>query len=62
MKKLQESDERKTGVIEDLHEKLDKFGEQHSVLLESLQETESSEQNLRDSLTRYLFEGIPHQN
>ena len=39
-------------VIEQLHEKLDKFGEQNSVLLESLQETESSEQNLRDSLTR----------
>ena len=51
-RKLRESDEKKTMVIEQLHEKLDKFGEQNSVLLESLQETESSEQNLRDSLTR----------
>lgn len=54
MKDLRQADEKKTAVIEELHEKLAKYGEQNSVLLESLEETESMEKNLRDSLTRYV--------
>ena len=61
IKKLQETDEKKTSLIEELSEKLAKYGKQNSALLESLQETESSEKTLRDSLTRlasthFLFE------
>jgi len=53
VKRLHELNEKKTALIEDLHEKLAKYGEQNSVLLESLQETTTSEKTLRDSLTKY---------
>lgn len=52
VKKLTEANERKTSLIEELHEKLAKYEEHNSVLIETLKETETSEQSLRDSLTR----------
>lgn len=50
--KAQHSDERKTALIEELHEKLAKSGEQNSALIQSLRESESAEQALRRSLER----------
>lgn len=52
LKKLRELDERKTSKLEELHEKLDNYEKQNTVLKESLQEAETSQQSLRDSLKR----------
>lgn len=52
LRKSCKANEKKTTLVEELHEKLAKYGEQNSALLESLHEAERREQALRDSLPR----------